>query len=1230
MSFPDDFGNDFFPAHYDFYYNFFNAKGDGERSMRQYFWESSFGQLDVYSPIYPLPSSLGSIRAYGAPYPLLYYLDNYDQNNPIIFHTLLLDAIEYVHIELDQIPSNLVIDSNGDGYVDNINFMIRGGTTPSSFPIGMPFWPHQGWLDEYEVYIHGKQVNVYNLNMEYYTFGYWNNTWPDYHYDIEKDERAGAGIGVLSHEFGHSLGMPDMYHRHHHNVVGKPIWKWDIMAHTTNPPQSISSYMKWHYTKWIDDLPIITETGTYYLNPLTEPLTTYPRGYIILSPFSVEEFFVVEYRSNTENFVDSSLPGSGLLIYRARPSVSGNYYSPPYELYVYREGGSISSDGYPDNAYFSLESGRTAISDATTNITTSFLSNGHIGGLNISNIGSALGNTISFTVMIAEPILEVFVKPGFSNPANHYYETINEAMNAVHTGGTVYLYPDIYTGVGNTEIVWGQSNITLTSKYPEDNPAIIDCAGTWGFRLENKDNQNKISYIEIRNASIGIEILGFSNPIIDNVIFRGNNPGIEGNSGIKIYNNYYGPFDIEVLVLNSEFIGFNNSGHAIDANIHNLTIINSIFRDNSGTSGSSIKFVGLRLHLEDCLFQNNTGTERGINIDILPRILFGDPGYKFIKIINCRFINNRYIGYVASILNSANISIVSNLNNWYNFIQVSECEFILDEVAAIFDEPSVSIINRGFSIIDYTNNTEIGFGNNLEGALFLDVGPLTVNIKNSIFTGRVYTTNSFNKSISNSWFFDVNNPSIPVDMSTMITGILPNNQNNIYTGNPHLDMTTFEPIFTARSKSGLINAGHLDTNGNGIPFWDDPEDRKFDGTNLDIGAVQNNRKQYVIQHDLNPDSEYIWLSFPYLDRLYGARGSIFPHSRLDHILNIQNENNLLSLNPRYIEYIEWKYEDSIGKVYYDDITNNWIGDLNHLIDSRHGYKIKLNSNVTYPRPLVTNGFYCGTTNNPQNQITISAREPGEDYREVWLGYYGLNLQDPFFVFDSIIDNLIQIKTQQWSLNRSIDLSIWALPANAVRLNFGEMVSIKYIGDEDATLYFPQMFSLEDMSRYHHPTPSHFTYIEQSDYIPIYVYLPDDLTEEGIGEIGLFINDICYGAEVIMGEIAQINAYIMDIDFDDADIEFQIMEYGSRSGEKRFENFEVFDHVVNEFRSTTLDLNNGEMFYVVSLKNANDVVDDLPKFTSLDGNFPNPFNPSTTIAYSLAESGNVKLQIFNIR
>lgn len=42
------------------------------------------------------------------------------------------------------------------------------------------------------------------------------------------------------------------------------------------------------------------------------------------------------------------------------------------------------------------------------------------------------------------------------------------------------------------------------------------------------------------------------------------------------------------------------------------------------------------------------------------------------------------------------------------------------------------------------------------------------------------------------------------------------------------------------------------------------------------------------------------------------------------------------------------------------------------------------------------------------------------------------------------------------------------------------------------------------------------------------------------------------------------------------------------------------------------------------------LESIPQITKLIGNFPNPFNPETTILFNLADAGEVKLEIFNIK
>jgi len=364
----------------------FNDIGEGIDSLHQYYWDASYNQLEVYSPFFPEPVN-NTIVSYEDSHPRAYFQPYNASTNPTGYtggpnggqrtareHQLLADAIAFIESD---VPPNLSIDSDNDNYVDNVCFVVRGGTDGWSELL----WPHRWSLYTRTAYLHGKRVWDYNLNVE--------------------NHMQQSGVSVLAHEFGHSLGAPDYYR---YNYDGNPVWRWDLMANNTTPPQSMSAWTKWKYMHWVDELPYITENGVYTLRPNT--LYEDVLGYRIASPNSNTESFVVEYRSTSTGLIDSALPGSGLLIYRVRPSINGNSEGPPDELYVYRPNGSPTSDGQMTSAHFSADVGRTLFSDNTN--PSPFLSNGAPGGIIIANIGSA-GETISFEFID----FNLNVTPGF-------------------------------------------------------------------------------------------------------------------------------------------------------------------------------------------------------------------------------------------------------------------------------------------------------------------------------------------------------------------------------------------------------------------------------------------------------------------------------------------------------------------------------------------------------------------------------------------------------------------------------------------------------------------------------------------------------------------------------------------------------------------------------------------------------------------------------------------------
>ncbi|MEF3693843.1 MAG: M6 family metalloprotease domain-containing protein, partial [Candidatus Cloacimonadota bacterium] len=340
-------------------------------SQKNYFLEASYNQLTVNTTFYPAASGGYVVswqdshaRGYFQPYnastnPIGYQTDDESRNREF---TLLAAAIAGVGTA---VPADLVIDSDNDGQVDNVVFVISGNSDGWSDLL----WPHRWAIYDRTVTLRGKRVYDFNLQLRDFL-----NTY---------------NVGVICHEFFHTLGAPDLYH--YNENVFSPVGSWDLMENNTNPPQHMGAYMKWKYGDWIPSIPVITNNGDYTLNPLTSSTNN---CYRINSPSSSTEYFVVEYRRKTGTY-ENSLPGSGMLIYRINTTVGdGNADGPPDEVYLYRPGGTTSANGTVSSANYSSSVGRTAI-NATTN-PTPFLTSGAAGGLNLSGI-SAVETTISFT-----------------------------------------------------------------------------------------------------------------------------------------------------------------------------------------------------------------------------------------------------------------------------------------------------------------------------------------------------------------------------------------------------------------------------------------------------------------------------------------------------------------------------------------------------------------------------------------------------------------------------------------------------------------------------------------------------------------------------------------------------------------------------------------------------------------------------------------------------------------
>ena len=323
-------------------------------SVRHYYREISYDKIDMIS--YHMPGGTTQNISYTDTYPRDYFRPYDAATNPQGYstssektsreHNLLARAVKYINDNF-QSPSEVNFDMDNDGRIDNVAFIVRG----SSDAWNDLLWPHRWSLYSLTANLWGKRVYGYTFQLE------------------------NVSVKTFTHEMFHALGAPDLYH--YTNDGNTPVGIWDLMASGGGHP---TAWMKSKYGGWIGTIPEITESGTYTLLPLTSPERN---SFKISSPYSTNEFVVLEFRRRT-GLYESTLPSNGIIISRIDSRYRGNANGPPDEVYVYRPGGTPTTNGTINSATFSDQLGRTAFNESTN--PSAFLQNGSNAGIFISNI----------------------------------------------------------------------------------------------------------------------------------------------------------------------------------------------------------------------------------------------------------------------------------------------------------------------------------------------------------------------------------------------------------------------------------------------------------------------------------------------------------------------------------------------------------------------------------------------------------------------------------------------------------------------------------------------------------------------------------------------------------------------------------------------------------------------------------------------------------------------------
>ena len=266
-------------------------------SVRDFYYENSYGQLDLVVTV---------VGIYTAPDSVKYYGENVDNSTMNIDHMIELagKAANYAFSQPGIYPSDY--DNDNDGYIDAFH-IIFAGYGEESGAAADAIWSHEA----------GGFPPFSFKSKKGYPYVYLDT----YSCSPELRGNSGSGIsriGPVCHEIGHIFGLPDFYDVDGNDSGGNftGTGKWDLMADGSwdgpndnrgASPAHINMYSKiqlgWVNPVTLNSPQAITDMPNSAENPV---------AYIYNTPVS-GEYFVLENRQ--KKGFDSYVPGTGLLIY---------------------------------------------------------------------------------------------------------------------------------------------------------------------------------------------------------------------------------------------------------------------------------------------------------------------------------------------------------------------------------------------------------------------------------------------------------------------------------------------------------------------------------------------------------------------------------------------------------------------------------------------------------------------------------------------------------------------------------------------------------------------------------------------------------------------------------------------------------------------------------------------------------------------------------------------------
>ncbi len=262
--------------------NFNTIMNVGTTSFKSYYLANSYNALDVTTTVvgpYTIPMTMSAADA-----------------NTRDFIARAVDAANTAGLDFSQ------FDNNGDGAMDSL-YVIHAGFGEEAGAPTYTIWSHSWDLATYARNYDGVSISSYATSPEL---------------------RGASGtsitsIGVICHEFGHNIGVPDYYDTDGTGSGGSAwdLKSWDVMAggswnNSGDTPAQHNMYTK--YKLGWSTPTVLTATGNKTLGNTVDNNSAYR-----INTTTTNEFFILENRQQIG--WDAYIGGHGMLIFH----IDGNF-----------------------------------------------------------------------------------------------------------------------------------------------------------------------------------------------------------------------------------------------------------------------------------------------------------------------------------------------------------------------------------------------------------------------------------------------------------------------------------------------------------------------------------------------------------------------------------------------------------------------------------------------------------------------------------------------------------------------------------------------------------------------------------------------------------------------------------------------------------------------------------------------------------------------------------------